>query len=49
MLLFCFQVRSDPAEHVQNAVDQVKAARGLTKEYRDVQIKRITLRQDLIE
>lgn len=41
-----FQVRSDPAEHVRNAVDQVKAARMLTQEYKEVQTKRMTLRQD---
>uniref|UniRef100_H2ZGU3 Mab-21-like HhH/H2TH-like domain-containing protein n=1 Tax=Ciona savignyi TaxID=51511 RepID=H2ZGU3_CIOSA len=33
-------VRSDPAEHVRNAVDQVKAARELTKSYHDEQIER---------
>nr|XP_039250003.1 protein MB21D2-like [Styela clava] len=35
-------VRSDPAEHVRNAVDQVKAAREMTKEYRDNNLKRRT-------
>ncbi|CAK8698510.1 unnamed protein product [Clavelina lepadiformis] len=41
-------VRSDPAEHVQNAVDQVKAARESTKEYHDKQIKLRSLRKDEI-
>lgn len=41
------QVRSDPAEHVRNAVDQVKAARALTKDYHDEQVEKMSTRQDL--
>nr|XP_002129660.1 protein MB21D2 [Ciona intestinalis] len=33
-------VRSDPAEHVRNAVDQVKAARELTEAYHNQQMER---------
>ena len=41
------QVRSDPAEHVRNAVDQVKMARQLTKEHHEKQMKLILLRKDV--
>nr|CAB3263663.1 protein MB21D2 [Phallusia mammillata] len=50
MLKLCqvvLMVRSDPAEHVRNAVDQVKAARALTKNYHDKQLKELTLRKDI--
>jgi len=40
-------VRSDPAEHVRNAVDQVKMARQLTKEHHEKQMKLILLRKDV--
>lgn len=35
-----FKVRSDPAEHVRNAVDQVKAAREMTKQFREENYKK---------
>lgn len=43
------QVRSDPAEHVRNAVDQVKAAREHTREFKEIQTKRMSLRLDLVK
>lgn len=42
-------VRSDPAEHVRNAVDQVKMARQLTKEHHEKQMKLILARKDVTD
>jgi len=41
-------VRSDPAEHVRNAVDQVKAARRTTRGFHDEQVEKLRARLDLL-
>jgi len=42
-------VRSDPAEHVRNAVDQVKMAREQTKQHHQQQMKLILNRTDVMQ